>query len=178
MIDPHEAERVSVPLRPGRRDEAGEQAPVAAAFDEAEGGVAERRRDRKHRQRAGVVLEALDVGDERPAALVQQRERAVGVVDVEHHRAHALGVLAQVAPRPSPLADRLMDDEQRVARAERGGALAPLLLQLRPARPDLDEVQLVDEEAARPLEVVDVIVQRFDALDADRRRRHDLNISA
>ena len=45
-----------------------------------------------------VVGEALDVGDERAAALVEQRERAVDVLDVEHDRAHALGVLAQVAP--------------------------------------------------------------------------------
>jgi len=33
--------------------------------------------------------------------------------------------------------------------------------------PDLDEVQLVDEEAPRPVEIVHVVVQRFDALDAD-----------
>src|SRR4029079_2870760 len=136
------------------------------------------RRDREHRQRAAVVREALDVGDERAAALVEQGERAVDVVDVEHDRAHALGMLAQVAPGAPALADGLEDDEQRVARPERGGALPSLVLQLRAAGRHLDESEPVDEEAPGPVEIAHVVVQLFDALDADRRRRHDLNISA
>ena len=114
-----------------------------------------------------VVGEALDVGDERAAALLEQRERAFDVLDVEHDRADPLGVLAQVAPGAAAFADRLVDDEQRVAGLERGRALASFLFQLRAAVPDLDEVQLVDEEAPRPVEIVHVVVQRFDALDAD-----------
>src|SRR6185436_5268041 len=128
--------------------------------------------------RAAVIREALDVRDERAAALVEQRERAVDVLDVEHDRADTLGVLAQVAPGAPALADGLVDHEQRLARPERGGALAAFVLQLGTAGPDLDEVQLVDEEAPRPVEIAHVVVQPFDALDADRRRRHDLNISA
>ena len=54
-----------------------------------------------------------------------------------------------------------------VAGLERGRALASSLFELGAAVPDLDEVQLVDEEAPRPVEVVHVVVQRFDALDAD-----------
>ena len=115
---------------------------------------------------------------ERAAALLEQRERALDVLDLEDQRADALGVLAQVAPGAAAFADRLVDDEQRVAGLERGRALASLLLQLGAAAPDLGEVELVDEEAPRPLEVVHVVVERFDALDADRPRRHDLNISA
>jgi len=167
VIDLGESERVLAATGSVVHLHSGEQAAIPVPLDEAEGGVAERRRDRKHRQRAGVVLEALDVGDERPAPFVQQRERPVDVLDVEHHGAHALRVLAQVAPRPSPFADRLMSHEQRGARAEGRGALPSLLLQLRPAGPDLDEVQLVDEEPPRAVEIVDVVVQRFDALDAD-----------
>jgi hypothetical protein len=40
-----------------------------------------------------VVLEALDVGDERAAAVVEQRERALDVGDVEDDRAHPSGCL-------------------------------------------------------------------------------------
>src|SRR5262249_20437482 len=111
-------------------------------------------------------------GDEGAAPFVQQREGAVDVLDVEHDRADALRVLAQVAPGSSAFSERLVDDEHRAAGLERPRPLAPLMLQLGAALPYLHEVQLVDEEAPRPLQVVDVIVQRFDALEADRTRRH------
>ena len=148
------------------------RACVAAPLDEAEGRVAERRGDREHRQRAAVVREALHVGDERPAALVEQPERPVDVLDVEHDGADPLGVLAQVAPGAPPFADRLVDDVERLAGAEGRRALPPLALELGAAGADLHEVELVDEEPPRPLEVVDVVVQRLDPLDPQRRAGH------
>ena len=100
-----------------------------------------------------------------------RRKRLVDVVDGEHERADALGVLAQVAPGAPALAERLVDDERRVARAEGRRALAPLALELGPAAAELGEVELVDEEAPRALEVVDVVVERLDLPDAERGQR-------
>ena len=80
VIDPLEAEPVAgrAGARRSRRGRAGhetrEEPRVPAPLDEAEGGVAERRGDGEHRQRAAVVGEALHVGDERAAPLVEQPE--------------------------------------------------------------------------------------------------------
>jgi len=152
-------------------NEPGEQRLIAAPLDEAEGGVAERRRDREHGQAAAVVAKALHVGDERAAALVQQAERAVDVLDLQHHRPDPLGVLAQVAPGAATLADRLQDHEHRAAGLERRRPLPPLAVDGRAAGAELDEVHPVDEEPARPLEVVHVVVQRLDLRDAERLAR-------
>ena len=138
------------------------------ALEEAKRRVAEGRRDREHRERAAVVGEALDVGDERAAALVEQAERPIDVLDLQHDGADALGVLAQVAPGAPAVAHGLVHHERRVARAERRRPLAAVPLELGPAAAQLGEVELVDEEAPRAFEVVDVVVQRLDPPDAER----------
>jgi hypothetical protein len=84
-------------------------------------------------------------------------------------------MLAEVAPGAASVADGLVDDEQRVTGAEGDRLLPPLMLELRPAASNFDEVELVGEEAPRPLQVTDVIVQRFNSLDAEG---HDSKDSA
>src|SRR6476646_9809721 len=87
-------------------------------------------------------------------------------------------MLPQVAPGAAPLADGLVDDEQRVTRSECRRALPPLLFQLGAAGSELGEIELFDEKAPGPIEVVNVIMQCLDAPDADGGSGHDLNISA
>jgi hypothetical protein len=60
-----------------------------------------------------------------------------------------------------------VDHEGRLAGLERDRALPPLALQLGAARAELAEVELVDEEPPGALEVVHVVVQRFDLPDAE-----------
>ncbi len=174
----------AAPAASGAATKPGNSGAERAPFDEAERGVAERRGDREHRQRAraararapAVGLEPLHVGDEGAAALVEQPEGAVDLLDLEDHGADALGVLAQVTPRAPAFAGRLVNHEDRLPGLERHGALSPFALQLGAAGAELAEIELVDEEAARPLEVVHVVVQRLYLADAEGlTRRHPLN---
>src|SRR5205823_4133202 len=103
---------------------------ISFALDEAEGRVAERRGDGEHRQRAAVVVKAHDVRDQGAAALVEQLERLVDVLDLEHDGADAFGVLAQPAPRAPAFTDGLADHERDPAGAEDRRLLAPFALEL------------------------------------------------
>src|SRR6185312_2744410 len=115
------------------------------------------------------VGEALHVGDESAAALVEKAKRAIDLLHLQHDGPDPFRVLAEIPPGPSPFADRLVDHEQRVAGAEGGGALVPLAFHLGAAAPQLDEVEVVDEEAPGSLQVVDVVVERVDPPDPKRR---------
>src|SRR5262249_22910556 len=144
-----------------------EERPIALALDEAEGRVAERRRDREHRQRAAVVAEAHDVRDHGAAALVEQLEGLLDVLDLEDDRAHALGVLAQPAPGAPAFTDGLADDHGDATGLEHGRLLPPFGLELRRRHADLGEVELVEEEAAHALQILDVIEQRLDLANSE-----------
>ena len=122
----------------------------------------------KVRSVAARVEVLLHVADRRAAPLLEQPEAALRVLDLEHHRPDAVGVLAEVAPRAPALAERLGADDPHVARLEHRAALPPRPLEVGPARRDLGEVEAVEVEAAAPLEVVDVVVERLDAAQAER----------
>jgi hypothetical protein len=180
VVDLAEPERVPAALRLRVADEPREDPLVAAPLDEAERRVAERGRDAERPVRPAVVAVLLHVGDRRRAALLEEPEAAPGVLHLEHDRADAVGVLAQVAPRAPAVAARLRADDAHVARLEDGAPLAALLLELRPARGDLREVEPPHVEAAAPLEIVDVVVQRLDADEPDgleRGLRHGVLLS-
>ena len=117
--------------RPGAATKPGNSGAVAAALDEAEGGVAERRGDREHRQRAPVVGEALHVGDERAAALVEQRGRRgrcprPRTPPCPRPRGACAGSARRGRPRPTGW----WITNDRVAGLERRRALPALALQL------------------------------------------------
>ena len=95
-------------------------------------------------------------------------------IQAEHEEIHGALVTATKAPgavgeKASALAavmhPHLIPEEQ--------SALPPLALQLRAAGAELAKIELVDEEAARPLEVVHVVVQRLYLADTKGgARRH------
>ncbi len=64
-------------------------------------------------------------------------------------------------------AGRLGADDPDVARLEGGRSLVALRLERGRAARHLGEVELLEVEAAAPLEVVDVVVERLDAHDAE-----------
>ena len=113
------------------------------------------------------MLARVDVVDRRAAALFEQAERLVDVFDLEDQRADAIGVLRQEPRGATALADRLAAHDLDVAGLEARRLLTALLLELGRAPPGLGEVELVDVELPRPLEVVHVIVDAFEALDSE-----------
>src|SRR5262249_45295097 len=142
---------------------------VAVALPEPERRVAERRRDRELLQGPALAVELLDVVDRGAAALLDQAERLVDVLDLEDQRADAVGVLAE---EPAGAARAQADDVDRrahhdvdVAGGEARRLLAALVLELRRAAPGLREVELPGVEPARALEIVDVVVDAFETLD-------------
>src|SRR3569623_573362 len=137
------------------------------ALAEPERRVAERRGDRELAQHAATLTDRLDVGDRRAAALLEQAERLLDVLDLEAQRADAVGVIREEAGGAATFADRLAAHDLDVARLERRRLLAALLLELRRAAPGLREVELVDVELPRPLEVVHVVVDAFEPLDTE-----------
>jgi hypothetical protein len=179
VIDVLEAVRVDRPGSGRHRLGAGPQRAEAAALAEPERAVAERRRDRELAQRAAVVGERLDVVDRRAAALLEQRERPRDVLDLEHQRADAVGVLRQEAVRAAALADRRRAHDLDVAGGEARRALAAVALELGGRAPRLGEAELAAVEALGAREVADVPVDPLEALDSNRRdlRHHDLTAS-
>jgi hypothetical protein len=168
VVDIDEAVAVGRGLGRRHRDRAREVGLVAAALAEPEGAVAERRGDRELAQRAAVVLEGLNLVDRRAAALLEQPERALGVLDLERERADAVRVLAEEARGPARITERRAAHDVDVAGGEARRALATALLELGARAPGLGEVELAAVEAPAALEVVDVVVDALDALDAER----------
>src|SRR5262249_60529889 len=95
--------------RPGGGHDDGVELAEGVPLDEAEGRVAEGRRDGEHGEAAAVVLEAADIVDGGRAPLLEEAEGVADVLDLEDERAHAIRVLAEEAPRPPPLAGPLRD---------------------------------------------------------------------
>src|SRR5262249_26813156 len=116
---------------------------------------------------AAVVGERPDVFDRRAAALLEQRERARRVLDLEDQRADAVGMLRQEAVRAAAFPDRRAAHDKHVAGLEARRALARLGLELGARSPGLGEVEQAAVEAPRALEIVDVVVDAFEALDSE-----------
>ena len=149
--------------------QAREERAVALPLDEAEGGVAERRGDREHGQRAAVVAEALDVADHacrrappaggrcarcpRPRRPPCRRRRGACAGSARRGRPRRAG--AQTTRLTSPAWNTA--DFCRPRAVSSGAGLA-----------DLGEVQLAQHEVAHPLQVVHVVHQRGDLADAQR----------
>src|SRR5882672_7560938 len=76
---------------------------------------------------------------------------------------------AGAAGREPDDVDRRRHDDQDVAGLEARRLLAALVLELGRAAPGLGEVELAGVEPARALEIVDVVVDAFEPLDAEGR---------
>src|SRR6185436_16050974 len=111
------------------------------------------------------------VGDHRAAALLEQAEGAIDLLDLEHDGAHPLRVLAQVAEGAAAFARRRAYEERHVPGAEDCGALPPARGELGARLAELREVELIDHEVAHAAEIVDVVDQRRDLADAERGQR-------
>ena len=163
-----EADAVPASLRLVVRLEAGKQRLVSVALDEAEGRIAEGRRDREECDRApAVVLERLDIPDGGATPLLEEAERLLDVLDLEVEGPHAVGVLSEPTRGATPFPARLDADHDRVAGHERERLLPAGLRQLLVAAADLLEVQELGVEAAAPLEVVHVVVDGLEPLDSE-----------
>src|SRR5690606_33615969 len=112
---------------------------------------------------AAVDVAVLDVGDRRRAAALEQDERALDVLDLEDEGAHAVRMLLEPAPRAAALAHRRAHEHVDRAGLEHDRGLAGPLVERGVADADLLEVEELRVEAAAALEIVDVVVDRFDA---------------
>ncbi len=115
-----------------------------------------------------VVPPLPDLRDRRPAALLEEPEAPLRVLDLEDDGPDAVGVLAEPAPGAAAGAERLRHEDRDVAGAEEGRPLPPLLLDLGAARRHLREVEPLGVEAPAPLQVVHVVVEGLDPDDAER----------
>src|SRR5262249_34824479 len=91
----------------------------------------------------------------------------------EVQRPDSVRMLAKVAPRAAPFPHRLGADDYAATGLEHRRPLLSLLLELLAAAAQLGEVDRVGVEAPTALEIVDVVVDRLQGLDAQRlARRH------
>ena len=168
VIDALEPKRSRRPAGASCSCQAREERAVAAALEEAEGGVAERRGDREHRQRAAVVLKRWMSPISVPPRSSSRRKvcsmSSTSKTTVPTPSGACAGSARRGRPRRGARRRRRLTSPAwntaellPAARGQLGAGLA-----------DLGEVQLAQHEVAHPLQVVHVIDQRRDLADAQR----------
>jgi hypothetical protein len=175
VIDALDAEHVLAATRLWVRLEAREGERVTASLNKSERGVTERRRDAEGAELATRSIDMrLNVRDRRAPALLEQPEVLVDILDLEGQGADSVRVLLQVAVRAPSLTDRRRADDRDATRLEEDALLSARCGEPIAAFADLGEVHHVDVEAARTLEITNVIVNRFDPFKSEGFEFHDL----
>src|SRR6185437_10360619 len=135
---------------------AGREGAVVVALDEAEGDVAERRRDLDAPVRAAAIVFVLErIGEERASALLEELNGVLEALHAEAEAHDARRVALQVARGLARLRERRRDADARLTRAEDDRLLAAPLREIVARARDLFEVEHVFVELPRALEVLD-----------------------